>query len=673
MNKTININLGGFFFHIDENAYQKLKRYLDAISRSLSDDPQGKNEIISDIEARISELLSERITDARQVVNEGDIDEVIAIMGQPEDYTEAEESYSENYTYTRKRNPNKKLFRDSDSKFLGGVASGLAHYVNVDTIWIRLAFILAAVTTGIGVLAYIILWVLLPEARTTTEKLQMEGEPVNIDSIEKKIRNEFEFLSTKLKDGANELTDKISSTDYDKLRTQTKSGLQDFLDTVGKILSSIFKVFGKFIGALLIFASGVTLVSLLFALFSISSLEILGFEGDMVQYPPFFYDSVFPEWILSIFGLLVVGIPFFALFILGLRILSPNIKRINTATTLTLFGIWLASLLLIGFSGLEYATSRARTGIKASTKTIEYNVNNPLKIGVKNNNDIYYLHNLERRRNSKEVYVDDKKMKYSNNVKIDVEKSESNKAYIEIKKESKGRKNRSAAKNAEKIKYKFDLSDNKIVFDAYFLSDFKNIWKREEVYLTLFIPEGTTIFFENSSKRFLYEVENTDDIYDRDMSGHHFKMTSKGLECIDCKSSKKETSGWNKDQDDDSDEWTKDSTEDTNNNSNDDELTFLFDSTINDIKAEFIISKQTTEEQLNRLIDWFKDKKNIDIEIYDPLYTQENTIKRIKLKIDCNDGHKGELKITNGTLQTISKGFLRNYEEEDGILAFKTW
>ena len=96
MNKTININLGGFFFHIDENAYQKLKRYLDAISRSLSDDPQGKNEIIADIEARISELLSERITDARQVVNEGDIEEIIAIMGQPEDYSDGEEAYAEN-------------------------------------------------------------------------------------------------------------------------------------------------------------------------------------------------------------------------------------------------------------------------------------------------------------------------------------------------------------------------------------------------------------------------------------------------------------------------------------------------------------------------------------------------------------------------------------------------
>ena len=114
MNKTININLGGFFFHIDEIAFQKLKRYLDAISRSLSDDPQGKEEIIADIEARISELLSERITDVRQVVNEGDIDEIIVIMGQPEDYTEAEETYSDNTYYKSNRtNNSKKLFHSN--------------------------------------------------------------------------------------------------------------------------------------------------------------------------------------------------------------------------------------------------------------------------------------------------------------------------------------------------------------------------------------------------------------------------------------------------------------------------------------------------------------------------------------------------------------------------------
>lgn len=83
MNKTININLGGIFFHIDESAYLKLKRYLDAVRVSLSDDPKGQEEIMTDIEARIGELLSQKIKDARQVINENDINEIVEIMGKP--------------------------------------------------------------------------------------------------------------------------------------------------------------------------------------------------------------------------------------------------------------------------------------------------------------------------------------------------------------------------------------------------------------------------------------------------------------------------------------------------------------------------------------------------------------------------------------------------------------
>ncbi len=671
MNKTININLGGFFFHIDENAYQKLKRYLDAIARSLSDDPQGKNEIISDIEARISELLSERITDARQVVNEGDIDEIITIMGQPEDYTEAEETYSDNSSYNyskRTKSSNKKLFRDREDKFLGGVASGLAHYTNIDTIWVRLFFILTAVTTGFGFLIYIILWVLLPEAKTTAEKLQMEGEDVNIGNIEKKIRNEFEYLSTKLKDGASEITEKISSADYEKLRNQTKSGFQDFLDTVGKILSALFKVFGKFMGILLVFIAGVVLISLIFAMFSISSLEILGFEGDFVHYPPFFYDSVLPNWLLTLFGMLLVAVPILALLILGLRILSPNLRRVSTTTSLSLFGVWLVSLFFIGFSGVEFATSKAQSAVKVSKKSILFNPEEPLKIGVKNDDEIYYQHNLRRRDNAIEVYIDDEKAKYSNDIKIDVAKSDSDEAYIEIKKESEGRKRKDALDNAEKIKYKFNLDNNKIVFDAFFLSEYRNIWKDEEVYLTVYIPEGTTVYFENSSKRFLYNIENTQDIYDRNMANHHFKMTSKGFECMDCEDDKE-----SEDDRRDNSDWDNDNNNDNNNdNDNYSDVSFLFDSTINDIKAEFIISKQTTKTELEKLVKWFKRRKNIDITIIESNFKNDK-IEKVLLDIDCNDGYKGELRISNNTLESIPKGFRRLYDEEDKTLAFKIW
>ncbi len=535
MNKTININLGGFFFHIDEIAYQKLKRYLEAVGRSLSDDPQGKNEIISDIEARISELLSERITDARQVINENDIEEVIAIMGQPEDYAEAEEGYNEGSSYnTQKRSrSSKKLFRDGGDKFLGGVCSGIAHYFNIDVIWIRIAFIVL-VASGFSPLAYIILWILLPEARTTSEKLQMEGEAVNNDNIEKKIRNEFETLSTKLKDGANEITDKITSADYEKLRAQTKSGFQDFIDTMGKILLTLFKVFGKFMGVLLIFIAGITIISLLLGVFSIGSLEFLNVDNEFVHYPPFFYDATLPSWLLSIFLFILVGIPFIVLFILGLRILSPNVKKLSTPAILTLLGVWLVSLLAIAFSGIEYVTTHAYNGADVSKHSITYIKEEPLKIRVVNDDNIHYNHNLRNRSNSINVTVNDAEMKYSNDINIDVRKSETSNAYIEIKKTSKGRKRNNANDNAEAIQYNFKTANNTIVFDAFFLSDYKNIWKDEEIKATIFVPEGTTVYFEGSSRKFLDNIKNTENIYDQDMANHHYKMTSKGFECTDC-------------------------------------------------------------------------------------------------------------------------------------------
>ena len=535
MNKTININLGGFFFHIDEIAYQKLRRYLESISKSLSDDPQGKNEIISDIEARISELLSERITDARQVVNESDIEEVIVIMGQPEDYAEVEEDYaSSGSSYQRRNNTSKKLFRDSDDKFLGGVCAGLAHYVGIDVIWMRLLTLVLMFGAGFGFIVYFILWILLPEAKTTTEKLQMEGEPVNIDNIEKKIRDEFDSLSTKVKDGANELTDKITSADYAKLKQQSKSGFQDFLDTLGKILLAFFKVIGKFIGILLMFIAGAVLISLLIGGFSMGSFEVLNLSDEFVQYPPFFYESQLPKWLLSIFGFLALGIPFLILFVLGLRILSSNVKRFSKTTSLVLLGIWLISLFGLAFSGIEYATSRAYDGTKIIKSDLNFVANDTINIKVVNDDDLHYLHNLRRSNNTEIVTYNGEDKTYSNWVKIDVRESNSNKTYVEIRKKSEGKSRKTASISAEEIEYNFNQNNNDLTLNAYFLSNPNNLHRNEGVTATVFIPKGTTVFFETSSRRFLYDIKNVLDIYDTDMVNHYFTMTDRGLECNDC-------------------------------------------------------------------------------------------------------------------------------------------
>ena len=184
MNKTVNINLAGIFFHIDEDAYLKLQRYLEAIKRSFTDS-QGRSEIIADIEARIGELFSERIQNEKQVVGIKLVDEVITIMGQPEDYLVDDEIFEDEprakTTYSSR--PTKKLYRDTDNSYIGGVAAGLSHYFGIESIWMRIIWLILAIGSGgTFIFIYLIFWALVPEARTTAEKLTMTGDPVNISN-----------------------------------------------------------------------------------------------------------------------------------------------------------------------------------------------------------------------------------------------------------------------------------------------------------------------------------------------------------------------------------------------------------------------------------------------------------------------------------------------------------
>ena len=200
MNKTVNINIGGLIFHIDEDAYQKLTRYFDAIKRSLSNS-SGKDEIMKDIEMRVAELLIEKQKSDKHVINNKDVDEVIVVMGQPEDYRIDDENDSASdtkepyYPYTR----NKKLYRDKDRGTIAGVCTGLGHYFGIDAVWLKILFLILFFGFGTGLIAYIVLWVAMPKAITTSEKLEMTGEPVTISNIEKKLEKNLTALPINLK------------------------------------------------------------------------------------------------------------------------------------------------------------------------------------------------------------------------------------------------------------------------------------------------------------------------------------------------------------------------------------------------------------------------------------------------------------------------------------------
>lgn len=534
MNKTININLGGIFFHIDELAYQKLKRYLDAIRKSLSDDPQGRDEILNDIELRIGELLSERIVNERQVINESDIDEITKIMGKPEDYLVDEELFEDQQSY-RPTSSSKKLFRDNEDKFLGGVCAGLAHYFGIDALWVRILWLILVFFFGTGILIYIILWILIPVAETTAEKLQMKGEPVNISNIERKIREEFQDVSSRVKDGVNSATERVKNPEFKRnVENRAKSGIQEIIDTLGKILIAIFNIFGKLIGALLIFIAAITLIALIFGAFSWGSIEMLGFGNDYVHYPPFFFDSVIPTWLLLVFTFLAVGIPFFVLFMLGLRILSNNVKSFSTTTKLSLLGVWIIALLGLGFAGINFATQKAYDGVYNQTEDIVLTPADTLKIKMVSDENLSNRKELRRNYGYESVYDKDVQKLYSTRVYVDIKTTDKENAFVKIRKESEGNNRLTANKDAESIEYQFNLNDKNLLLNGYFLSNFKNKFKDQSVDITIYLPVNTIIYLDNSTRSFLNDVDNIQNIHDRNMPKNYYKMTENGLECLNC-------------------------------------------------------------------------------------------------------------------------------------------
>jgi len=533
MNKTININLGGLFFHIDETAYQKLNRYLNSIRKSLSDDPQGKDEIIKDIEMRISELLSDRIVDERQVVSENDIDEIVGVMGQPEDYNVDEELFTEKTSTRSGRKSSKKLYRDGDDKFLGGVAAGTGHYIGIEPIWSRILWLLLAFGTGVGFFAYILLWILLPEAKSTAEKLEMEGESVNIDNIEKKIREEFNEISQKVKDGANDMGKKISSADYKKYKTKAKSGLQEFLDTVGNIIMVLLKVFAKFIGALIVFIAAITLISLIIGFFSWGSIEALGIQEEWLRVPPQFFDTALPYWLIILFGFMAIAIPFIVLFMLGLKILSNNSKSFGKVTGLTLLAIWIVAILGLTFSGIDFSSRYKNAGTDTTKHELNISPLDTLKISMVKNED-YDGYRYNRNNNIRIIDTDGKKQLFSNNVDVDIRNSDTENAYVKIRKYAHGRSRTKAKENARKIEYQFNLTDKNLQLNSFFLNDFPNGFFDQDIDVIIYLPEGYTVYLDKSTKYYLDDVANVQNIYDPRMVKHHYIMTDSELDCLDC-------------------------------------------------------------------------------------------------------------------------------------------
>jgi phage shock protein PspC (stress-responsive transcriptional regulator) len=190
MKITVSINLGGYSFNIDEDAYSELKRYLKNLELHFASE-ESSSEILSDIEARMAELFRAKLTAFKQVINIEDVWSVISVLGNPEDFSDNEGTSAHEKFSTPGYH---RMYRDPDHRIIGGVCAGMGAYWRIDPWIMRVIFIILSLIGGMGILIYLILYIVLPEAKSTAQKIEMKGEPVTIHNIRDAVKKEFDAV-----------------------------------------------------------------------------------------------------------------------------------------------------------------------------------------------------------------------------------------------------------------------------------------------------------------------------------------------------------------------------------------------------------------------------------------------------------------------------------------------
>lgn len=232
MKKTFNINICGVGFTIDDDAFTLLDDYLETLRHAFAATPEG-SELMRDIEGRVAELLCDRPGGRGAIVTAEEVKEVIARIGQAEQFSEVDEETVINGNYEEKVEEKekvsdtpppyipplkRKLFRDPNDRLIGGVCGGVAAYLNVDVTWVRLATIaLCFLSLSTVAIAYVILWIVLPEAITPIQQMQMRGEQATMENIARTVTGE-------------------SANDYQQRKSNFGNALSTFFSTVLKVI-----------------------------------------------------------------------------------------------------------------------------------------------------------------------------------------------------------------------------------------------------------------------------------------------------------------------------------------------------------------------------------------------------------------------------------------------------
>ncbi len=579
MKKNISINISGIIFHIEEDGYEVLRRYLDSINKYFSTF-EDSTEIMADIESRIAEIFLSKLNEGKQVITLEDVNALMSTMGSVSDFKAAEEAENaantppasesgpapesepgSGYTYT----PPKSLMRDQKRKILGGVCAGLANYMNVDALWIRLLFavlafawglaifiyiimwiivpgsydlnepetakkmfrdperkvlggvsggvasylgidilavrilfVLLAFGGGFGIFLYIILWVILPEARTLTDRMQMQGEPVTLSNIESSLKKNQESQGTSKE---SDLT-KVLLFPFRLIGAI----LQALARAIGPLAEAVRVLVGIFIVGMGLMLLVSTLVSggISIGLFSSAVMDV-PWNDDYrhVSFPVDAFVRAFPGWTI-IAGFLALLIPSLFIILLGISVIA---RRIVFSATVgwSLLAVFIVSLgmLSVGIPRLIFAFSqsgeyRVETLYSPTGKTAVLKIR---EVGMDN----YHSTSLQLRG------------------------YEGNEFKLVQDFKAQGSTRAQAIENAKMVDYQVVLQDSVLTFDSNLTFKPNAIFRAQELDMTLYIPYNYPFILDRSSSEFIRQYI---DWNYRD--GHTWQMTQEGLECVTC-------------------------------------------------------------------------------------------------------------------------------------------
>lgn len=540
MNKTITMNLSGIIFHIEEDAYEMLNKYLSTI-KGYFKDSEGRDEIMSDIEARIAEMLQEKVNTTKQAILKMDVESVIAIMGKPEEFAgdnpenaKNESSQTENRA-SGQNNKRRRIFRDPDDKIIGGVCSGIANYFDFDPIWLRGAFAISFFVFGSGLILYIILLIILPKAKTTAEKLEMRGEKVDVNNIGKVVNEEFEEFKKRMKDFGDEVT---SKENRDRIKTSTeKAG-----EFISDVFHNIFKIVGKIIAVFLVFIGVALMIGLLATIFGRGTISPFNSTVSNIHFSIYeFGAAVLPNGLpiqLIILGLiLLIGVPVLMLIYAGVKHLF-GIKQQGKIVKYTANALWLSGIAILIYVGIQIGNDFSEESTSKQTIEITQPTSQTLYLDVKLSSEedldnTYYHHKRINFGDWTMISKDDNNFRLGY-PRMNIVESETENFQLIVAKTANGYDKKEATNRAKDIDYTVIKTDSTILFNGYFDIKTTDKLRAQDVTILLKVPVNKVIFLSKRMEKIIFDIDNINDTNDSDMVNRRWMMTKHGLVCVDC-------------------------------------------------------------------------------------------------------------------------------------------